>query len=138
MLSARSPLSEGDLMSGLLKDGLIITAVGMGLVFAALALLWGVMAAMQRLFPPGAKPLAHQWSRSQEESAPPVASAAPAPAETGTEPTAAELAAVMAALVLWREEQAAEEAIGWRLRPLLTRWLAVGRSRQVQSWSPRR
>jgi len=127
-------------MSGLLRDGLIITVIGMGLVFAALALLWAVVAAMHRVFPPGGTPLARLRRRGNEERTASAAGAAaviPA-AGAGAEPTAAELAAVMAALALWRDEQKAEEAIGWRLPPLLTRWLAVGRSRQVRSWSPRR
>lgn len=36
-------------MSELLRQGLIITALGMGLVFAGLALLWGVLALMGAL-----------------------------------------------------------------------------------------
>ncbi len=36
-------------LSELLRQGLIMTAIGMGLVFAALALLWGVMALFGRL-----------------------------------------------------------------------------------------
>ena len=38
-------------MPELLRQGLIITAIGMGLVFAVLALLWGVMALLTRVFP---------------------------------------------------------------------------------------
>ncbi len=127
-------------MTELLKDGFIITVIGMGLVFAALGLLWGIMAGMQRLFPPGEKPFVSLWQRWRGQAAAPVAEAPPgAPvAEAEAGPTGAELAAIMTALALWREEEAAEEAIGWRLPPLLTRWMAVGRSRQLQSWSPRR
>ncbi|MBC8449239.1 MAG: OadG family protein [Chloroflexi bacterium] len=127
-------------MTELLKQGLIITVIGMGLVFAALALLWGLMVAMQRLFPPGEKPFAGLWRRRRDQAATPVIEETPLVpiAEAQAGPTAAELAAIMTALALWREEEAAEEAIGWRLPPLLTRWLAVGRSRQLQSWSPRR
>jgi len=128
-------------MTELLKEGLIITVIGMGLVFAALGLLWGIMAGMQRLFPPGEKPFASLWRRRKRGVAAPAVEEATAPvlsAEAEASPTAAELAAIMTALALWREEEAAEEAIGWRLPPLLTRWMAVGRSRQLQSWSPRR
>lgn len=128
-------------MAELLKEGLIITAIGMGLVFAALGLLWGIMAGMQRLFPPGEKPFVSLWLRWRGQAAAPVAEEAVAAAQVaGAEagPPAAELAAAMTALALWREEEAAEEAIGWRLQPLLTRWMAVGRSRQLQPWSPRR
>jgi len=128
-------------MIQLLREGLIITVVGMGLVFAALALLWGVMAAMHRLFPPGEKPFASLWRRWRGQAAAPaaeeaVAAAPVAEAEAGL--SEAELAAVMTALALWQEERAAEAAIRWRLPPVLTRWMAVGRSRQLQSWSPRR
>ncbi len=127
-------------MTELLKEGLIITVIGMGLVFAALGLLWGIMAGMQRLFPPGEKPLVSLWQRRRGPVAAPVPEEPPAApaAEAEAAPRAAELAAIMTALALWREEEAAEEAIGWRLPPLLTRWMAVGRSRQLQSWSPRR
>ena len=128
-------------MTELLKEGLIITVLGMGLVFAALALLWGLMVAMQRLFPPGEKPFVSLWWRRRGQAVAPAAeeaiATAPA-AEAKAGPTAAELAAVMTALALWQEEEAAEAAIGWRLPPLLTRWMAVGRSHQLQSWSPRR
>ncbi|MDH7486284.1 MAG: OadG family protein [Anaerolineae bacterium] len=120
-------------MTERLTLGLIITITGMGLVFAALALLWGVMAAMQRLFPPDERPLARLWRRAATTDAPATPGAE---AEAG--PTAEELAAIMAALALWREEEVAEKAIGWRLPPRPARWLAVGRSRQLQSWSPRR
>ena len=132
--------TQGNEMTELLREGLIITIIGMGLVFAALGLLWGIMAGMQRLFPPGEKPFVSLWQRWRGQPAAPVAEAPPgAPvAEAEAGPTGAELAAIMTALALWREEEAAEEAIGWRLPPLLTRWMAVGRSRQLQSWSPRR
>jgi len=132
-------------MGELLKDGLIITVIGMGVVFAALALLWGLMAAMHHLFPPGEKPLVGWWRRRRAGGTPGgMPSAAPDAATTAVlsvaqgDPTPAELAALVVAFDLWREEEAAEEAIGWRLPPLLTRWLAVGRSRQLRSWSPRR
>ena len=126
-------------MADLLTDGLIITAVGMGLVFAALALLWGVMVALQRAFPPGKRPLAGLWRRGPT-TAKPMAELAQgvAGAEICAAPSAAELAAIITALVRWREAEATERSIGWRLPPLLTRWMAVGRSRQVQSWTPRR
>ena len=57
-------------MGVLLRDGLIITVVGMGVVFAALALLWGVMAAMQRLLPEGEKPLAGLRRRRSTDGMP--------------------------------------------------------------------
>lgn len=126
-------------MASLLRDGLIITAVGMGLVFAALALLWGVMVALQRAFPPGKKPFVALW-RSGPTTAKPVEELAQgaARAATGQGPTPAELAAIVTALVRWREAEAVERSIGWRLPPLLTRWMAVGRGRQVRSWTARR
>ena len=127
-------------MTQLLKQGLIITVVGMGLVFAALALLWGVMAAMHRLFPPGEKPFAPLWQRWRGRAAAPAEEGiAPAPiVEDGAGLSEAELAAVMAALALCWEEAATEAAIGRLSPPELTRWVAVGRSRQLRSWTPRR
>ena len=38
----------------LLRQGLIITAIGMTLVFAVLGLLWGIMALLTRVFRDGA------------------------------------------------------------------------------------
>ena len=128
-------------MADLIKDGLIITVVGMGLVFAALALLWGIMAAMQRLFPVGANPLAFLARRQQDEGATALVAEFPATgvateAEVG--PTPEELAAIVVALASWRQGEAGEQSAGRRLPALLTSWTAVGRGRQVQSWSPRR
>lgn len=126
-------------MANLLRDGLIITAVGMGLVFAALALLWGVMIALQRAFPPGKSPFVGLRRReAAAEKHTPLPAEGAAAAETAPSPTTAELAAIVTALARWREAEAMERSIGWRLPPLLTRWMAVGRSRQVQSWTPRR
>jgi len=125
-------------MAQLLKDGLLITVVGMGLVFGALALLWGVMVLMNRIFPQrrlrvqvlGEQPAAQEESGITPLDA--VSAAAP-----GDQPTADELAAAVAALMRWHEEEMTEESIGWRLPPQLTRWMAVGRSRQMRSWTPR-
>jgi len=126
-------------MANLLRDGLIITAVGMGLVFAALALLWAVMIVLQRAFPPGKTPFVGLWRREAAAAQPAEGPADGAPtAEAGAAPSPAELAAIVTALIRWREAEAMEKSIGWRLPPLLTRWMAVGRSRQVQSWTPRR
>jgi Na+-transporting methylmalonyl-CoA/oxaloacetate decarboxylase gamma subunit len=127
-------------MTALLRDGLIITVVGMGLVFGALALLWGLMSGMHRLFPPGRDLFATigRRGRASDASPPHPPAVSVAATEAGADPTPAELAAVVTALALWKEERAAEQAIGWRLPPRLTRWLAVGRSRQVRSWTPRR
>jgi Na+-transporting methylmalonyl-CoA/oxaloacetate decarboxylase gamma subunit len=41
---------------GSLRPGLLMTVIGMGLVFAALALLWGILVALTRLFPPRPEP----------------------------------------------------------------------------------
>ncbi len=115
-------------MTNLFSQGLLITAIGMGLVFAALALLWGIMALMGRLMTttPEAPAVAAPALKVT-----PQAAGDPAPGDD-------EIAAIAAALALIREEQEAEAALSWRLPPVLTRWAAVGYSRQLHSWQPRR
>lgn len=114
-------------MSEVLLQGLLITVIGMGLVFGALLLLWGLMALLSRIALISSRPR-------------PGASAKLAAEEVGADsgPTGAELAAIAAALALLRAEQEAESALGWRLPPVLTRWVAVGYGRQLRSWQPRR
>ncbi len=110
-------------------QGLIISAIGMGMVFAALAALWALIAVLGRLNLPG---------RSGPSS---TASAALADLEqnkSGALPTDDELAAIAAALALLHAEEEAEAGLQWRLPPLLTRWVAVGYGRQLTPWQPPR
>ncbi|MGC8781866.1 MAG: OadG family protein, partial [Anaerolineae bacterium] len=54
----------------LLGRGLVMTAVGMGLVFGALALLWGAIALLGRVFKPEAAGAGHQVSVSVTAATP--------------------------------------------------------------------
>jgi sodium pump decarboxylase gamma subunit len=114
-------------MSESLSQGLLITVIGMGLVFGALILLWLLMALLSRLAPGRGRPESAATGDLEPEQA---------GADAG--PPRGELAAIATALVLLRAEQEAEAALGWRLPPVLTRWVAVGYSRQLRSWQPRR
>lgn len=112
-------------MSTVFVEGLQIMVIGMGLVFGALIMLWALMAIMTRLFPPRAPQAPALTQRPAEERA-------------GLPPTDAELAAIAAALAVLRAEQELELGLGWRLPPVLTRWVAVGYGRQLRSWQPAR
>ncbi len=115
-------------MSDEFIQGLQITVVGMGLVFGALVLLWGLMALLTRL-----SQIRPRRSRRQQ-----AAAAETAPAAGAHAPTPQEIAAIATALWLLRAEHEAEAALRWRLPPVLTRWVAVGYSRTLRSWQPRR
>ena len=107
-------------------QGLIISAIGMGMVFAALAGLWALIAVLGRLRLP---------SRQRKGS---TALAEPDPNELAPLPTEDELTAIATALALLHAEDEAEAGLHWRLPPLLTRWVAVGYGRQLTPWQPPR
>ncbi len=116
-------------MSETFVQGLIISAIGMSMVFAALAGLWALIAVLGRLHRPG-------WLKRRSADATAVAEQ-----ETGrpeTLPTADELAAIGLALALLHAEDEAEAGLRWRLPPLLTRWAAVGYGRHLTPWQPPR
>jgi Na+-transporting methylmalonyl-CoA/oxaloacetate decarboxylase gamma subunit len=105
--------------------GLQITALGMGLVFGLLALLWGLLTLVQR------------WDRP--EVAAPVPEAAPM-VDEGMDPTqvAAIVAAVLAHRAHLRREAAPAMRSHWPGSQLYaSRWVAAGRTRQNQSWQRR-
>jgi Na+-transporting methylmalonyl-CoA/oxaloacetate decarboxylase gamma subunit len=110
------------------SQALIITVVGIGLVFLTLLLLWAMMAALTRLLqvraaPPGAK----------------VATLMSAPEEP--DDTNAKVAAIMVALDLYQTEMRREAAPPVREHPpgsLPSRWVAIGRGRQTEVLTPRR
>lgn len=110
-------------------QGLVISAIGMGMVFAALAGLWALIAALGRLHRPA-------WLDRRSKGAAGLAEAEPG--EVEPLPTDDELAAIAAALALLRAEEEAEAGLMWRLPPLLTRWVAVGYGRQLTPWQPPR
>lgn len=116
-------------MSQTFSQGVTIAVIGMALVFGALALLWGLMTALSQLGRP---------RRPRNREKPTFEQATPAAAETLPPPTLQEMAAIATALWLLRQEQEAEAAFRPALPPELTRWVAVGYSRTLRSWQPRR
>ena len=107
-------------MPELLNQGLLITLIGMGLVFVALLFLWGLMALMGRLPDFG--------SQAEEEA---VAPEEIEPAEAGS-PAAdlrarAAAAAVCAALAMQPPAVRPESSSSQGLTP----WQAAGRSAQL-------
>jgi Na+-transporting methylmalonyl-CoA/oxaloacetate decarboxylase gamma subunit len=116
-------------MSDVFVQGLIISAIGLGMVFAALGALWALIAVLGRLKLP---------SRLSQSSEDPSVLAELEPGEAQPEPGADELAAIAAVLALLRAEQEAEAGLRWRQPPVLTRWVAVGYGRQLTPWQPPR
>lgn len=110
-----------------LGTGLQITVVGMSLVFGALALLWAMMAVLGRLYQP-----------RPESTAAPTVESTPYPETPADGPNPQEAAALAVVLAMLMAEREAEALLPWRLPPVLTRWVAVGYSRQLHSWQPRR
>jgi Na+-transporting methylmalonyl-CoA/oxaloacetate decarboxylase gamma subunit len=107
--------------------GLQITALGMGLVFGLLTLLWGLLTLVQR------------WDRPAVAVAAPRVEAAPA-AEEGMDP--ALVAAIVTAALAHRAHRRREAAPAMRShwpgsQLYASRWVAAGRTRQNQSWQRR-
>lgn len=116
-------------MSETMSQGLLLSAIGMGMVFAALAALWALIALMGRL---GAWSAARSAQKAvQIEPAVAISTVTPTPSDE-------EMAAISIALLLLHAEEDSEAGLRWRLPPLLTRWVAVGYGRQLQSWQPPR
>jgi glutaconyl-CoA/methylmalonyl-CoA decarboxylase subunit delta len=102
--------------------GLQISALGMGLVFGLLALLWGLLTLVLR------------WDRPPAAS--PVLETAPL-VEEGMDPAlvAAIVTAALAHRANRRREAAPVMRSHWPGSQLhASRWVAVGRTRQNQSW----
>src|SRR5512140_628577 len=111
-------------MGGALRTGLELTAVGMGLVFLVLSVLWGLIAAMARL--------------DRREPAPPKA--ADFPPANAPALDAETLAAVGVAVRLHLRalrRQAAPAARVHAPGSLPSRWVSTGRTRQNRSFTPR-
>ncbi len=109
---------------GALRTGLELTAVGMGLVFLVLGVLWGLIAAMARLDRKAASP----------------AKATEAPAAAAPTLDAETLAAVGVAVRLHLRalrRQAAPAARVHAPGSLPSRWVSTGRTRQNRSFTPR-
>ncbi|HNS00825.1 MAG TPA: OadG family protein [Anaerolineae bacterium] len=117
-------------MSETFMQGLILSAIGMGMVFAALAGLWALIALLGRLQMPARRRGAKedpQVLAELEISEPPLPL-----------PSADEMAAIAVALAVLRAEHDADEGLRRRQPPVLTRWVAVGYGRQLAPWQPPR
>ena len=120
--------------------GLQITVVGMGLVFALLALLWGLLTLVLRFdAAPTVVAQARSVAGATDEAEVEDAEAAPAP---GTGIDADLLAAITVAVVTHRAARRREAAPAMRSYwpgSLLyaSRWVATGRARQNYGWRRR-
>ena len=114
--------------------GLSMTAVGMGLVFAMLALLWGLLTLVLRLDRPVAAATA-----SQDTAAPASASPDAAPDDgIAPEVIAAITIATLAHVSARRREAAPLMRSYWPGSLLFaSRWVATGRARQNRIWQRR-
>jgi Na+-transporting methylmalonyl-CoA/oxaloacetate decarboxylase gamma subunit len=116
-------------MSETFVQGLIISAIGMGLVFAALAGLWALIATLGRLRMPV------RLGQAEED---PTVLAELHSDEAVLQPAADEMAAIAAVLALLHAEQEIEASLRRRQPPVLTRWAAVGYGRHLTPWQPPR
>ena len=125
--------------------GLQMTVLGMGLVFALLALLWGLLTLVLKFDPAPAEPLSPQAATGQAQHVAAVAAGAagavgaPAAAPTvdgmDAELVAAIMAAVLAHKAVRRGEAAPVMRSYWPGSLLYaSRWVASGRMRQNRSW----
>ena len=124
-----------------LSWGLQMTALGMGLVFGLLALLWGLLTIVLRLDRPPAAALASAAAAGGAAAATPAGEAPAGPA-AAPEMDAELLAAIVVATLTHRAHRRREAAPAMRSYwpgSLLyaSRWVAVGRARQNQSWQRR-
>jgi glutaconyl-CoA/methylmalonyl-CoA decarboxylase subunit delta len=113
--------------------GLQMTAVGMGLVFALLALLWGLLALVLR-FDRAPAPAAPATAEGD------AASVAPPAAADGIDPdvVAAICVATLTHEAVLRREAAPVMRSYWPGSLLFaSRWVATGRTRQARSWRPK-
>jgi len=95
---------------------LYVTAVGMGVVFGVLGLLWGLLALLKR------------FDRAPEEEA-----------QIDPELASAIAIAVLMHRTLRRRQAAPEMRSTWPGTQLFaSRWLAAGRTRQTRAWQGRR
>jgi len=108
--------------------GLQMTGLGMGLVFALLATLWGLLALVQRLDRAPAEPVAGAAVAPHE----------PAAAGLDKDLVAAIAVATLAHRALLRREAAPVMRSYWPGSLLYaSRWIAAGRTRQSRSWQRR-
>ena len=122
--------------------GLQITALGMGLVFGLLALLWGLLTLVQRFDRGQATPPAPAapGAPAPDHAAPPLPPGDAKPSPATVQGMDAELvAAIMTAALVHRALRRREAAPVMRSylpgsQLHTSRWVGAGRARQNQSW----
>lgn len=126
--------------------GLKMTVLGMGLVFALLALLWGLLMLVLALDKEPKAPASVQETNAEAERIAAVADAAvgaqvPEPATVNGMPAdlvAAILVATMKHKLTLRRQAAPFMRSYWPGSQLFaSRWVATGRARQNHTWQPR-
>jgi sodium pump decarboxylase gamma subunit len=125
--------------SGLILVGLTITAIGMGLVFAALALLWGLLRLLNTVFADNEEPRP-ELSMAMEEADAADAQAALEAAAALTDDRARVAAIVAGALLsnalpLLFEAPTGPTFEHGRSAPS---WVTSNRARALQTWQPPR
>jgi Na+-transporting methylmalonyl-CoA/oxaloacetate decarboxylase gamma subunit len=124
----------------LLRQGLIMTVIGMGLVFAALALLWGVMVLLTRIFRPAAAGVGPPPGEGAGLAAADSSQTESAAREALTAERARVAAAVAGALMANAIPLPVIVPTGptfehGRTAPI---WVAANRARALHSWQPPR
>ena len=119
--------------------GLQISALGMGLVFALLALLWGLLTLVLKFDRPAAAATSPASGELPSASEGPVAATAGAQVAAQASVDPALVAAITIAVMTHSRQRRAEAAPQMRLHwpgSLLhaSRWVAAGRTRQNHSW----
>ena len=124
----------------LLRQGLIMTMLGMGLVFAALGLLWGIMALLTRIFKDASEEELPQSGGVIDDAPRPDTSIDVAVIESLTAERARVAAIVAGALAASAVPRRLEAPPGpvfehGRTAPI---WVSANRTRALQSWQPPR
>ena len=128
----------GEAVAGVLVEGLRITAIGLAWVFAGLALVWGLVALLNRLFPGSVESHAHSPGAGIHPDATGAGEAAVREALTAER---AQVAAVVAAALLASALPIRVEApVGpafdhGRTAP---NWVTGNRARALRPWQPPR
>jgi sodium pump decarboxylase gamma subunit len=107
------------------QQGLLITAIGMGLVFVVIILLWGLMALLMQL-------TSRERSKKVEETSAVEDAAVVLPAVEMDEPRLKAIAAAVAAAIMLEKTkmQPGSDRAGY-VKGNLSPWQAVHRSRQM-------
>jgi Na+-transporting methylmalonyl-CoA/oxaloacetate decarboxylase gamma subunit len=124
----------------LLRQGLIITAIGMTLVFAVLGLLWGIMALLTRVFREAPEADLPQGGEASVGFAQVVVLSEASNFEALTVERARVAAIVAGALMANAVPLLMEAPVGpvfehGRTAPI---WVSANRARALQSWQPPR